>query len=218
MARPRRRRSRAPRRAPARRRRARRAITCGRDARLVAERDHARRRRRRAPRRRSAARPPGPPPSPRRRPTRRRCRSTRARISSASWPSTTTTRRDRRHGQHRLDARARAAGARRSGGELLGRRRTARPSPAARTSPPIAHTPTSWIAALGVREPAAVAAVAHRDDLGHDRERGLLGGQRAEVEPDRRGDALELRVRRRPWRAAARAGCSCARREPIAPM
>ena len=41
-------------------------------------------------------------------------------------------------------------------------------------------------------QPAARAAVPHGDDLAHDRQRGLLGGQRAEVEPDRRRDALEL--------------------------
>ena len=46
--------------------------------------------------------------------------------------------------------------------------------------------------ALALREPAAVAPVAGGDDLGQDRQRGLLPADRAEVEADRRGDPLEL--------------------------
>src|SRR4051812_28391257 len=41
---------------------------------------------------------------------------------------------------------------------------------------------------------AALAAVSHGDQLGHDRHRRLLRGDASEVQPDRRSDALELCV------------------------
>ena len=71
--------------------------------------------------------------------------------------------------------------------------------------------------ALALGQPAAVAAVAGGDDLGQDRERGLLAADRAEVEAERRRQPLELLVGDARPPAAARAALACARREPIAP-
>src|SRR5688500_9651678 len=46
----------------------------------------------------------------------------------------------------------------------------------------------------GLAEAPAPAAVAHRDHLADERDRGLLGGDAADVEPDRLGDARDVLV------------------------
>ena len=68
-----------------------------------------------------------------------------------------------------------------------------------------AQAGTSWIRPRASRQPAAVAAVTRRDDLGQDRQRGLLAADRAEVEPQRRRQPLELLVGDARGRPAARA-------------
>src|SRR5438270_814234 len=64
-----------------------------------------------------------------------------------------------------------------------------RPAPAARTMQP--NSANVVDAPFRLAQSAARAAVAHGDDLTHDREGCLLGREGAEVEPDWRGDALE---------------------------
>ena len=136
-------------------------------------------------------------------------RSTLAMTSSAPEPSTTTTRPDRRRASWRA-ASARAAARRRARRAASARRSAWRRPPRARGRRSSAHLVDP---ARGLRQAAAVAAVPHRHHLGHDRQRGLLGAHGAEVEADRRRDALEqlLLDARRPaaarGAAPGRAGC-----------
>src|SRR4051794_18838597 len=123
-------------------------------------------------------------------------RSTADRTSAAAWPRTTT-----RGVSPATAARAcSSTGRPASGASCLGPPAKRVLAPAASTSPPVLTRAPRRLASdahlvdapRAVREPAAVAPVAHGDDLGHDRERGLLRGEGAEVEADGRGDAREL--------------------------
>ena len=60
-------------------------------------------------------------------------------------------------------------------------------------------------AAVGAGEGLAGAAPAKLDELGRDRDRGLLRGPRAQVKPDRRAQPGRARPRSGRWRAAVRA-------------
>ena len=114
--------------------------------------------------------------------------STAARISSAAAPSTSTS--GSSAGTPASASRAWPSSGRPSSSASCLTPPKRRPAPAASSSPPTPPLTGDLVdAPAGVGQPAALAAVAHGDDLAHDRERGLLRAERAEVEPDRRRDA-----------------------------
>ena len=139
-------------------------------------------------------------------------RSTVAMISSAPEPEHDHHAPDRRGGHRRSEVLEQRQAV--ELGELL-RRPEARGG-ARREHEAADQAPTSWMRPAGLREAAAVAAVPHGHDLGHDRQRGLLGAHGAEVESDRRGDAVEQLLVEAGGEQAL-APCACARRLPIAP-
>ena len=122
---------------------------------------------------------------------------------------------DRRHGEHRVDRvlqERRRRRARRAAWASRSATRRPRRARRRRSSGDLVDAP-----AAQVRQPAALAAAAVGHDLAHDRQRGLLGRERAEVEADRRAQARELLVGDALGPASRSRRFSCARREPMAP-